>query len=84
MTWLRVAAIVWGCPGGWLGARAIPAALQPLVCAPAAMVEDYDPAQRRRAEDRVRQLGGGARLEECRLGRGCRTISIWHLEVTWD
>jgi hypothetical protein len=54
MTSLRVVAIVWACPGGWLGARTIPAAVQPLLCAPTALVEDYDPAQRRQAEDRVR------------------------------
>jgi hypothetical protein len=81
MTSLRVVAIVWACPGGWLGARAIPAAAQPLLCAPLALVEDYDPAQRRQAEDRVRHLGAGARLEECRLGRGCIKISDWRTIV---
>jgi hypothetical protein len=67
MTSLRVVAIVWACPGGWLGARTIPAAVQPLLCAPTALVEDYDPAQRRQAEDRARELGAGARLEACQI-----------------
>jgi hypothetical protein len=80
---LRVVAIVFSCPFDWFGIRATPAALRPLVCSPVALAEDYDPAQRRRAEDRVRQLGAGARLEECRLGRGCRTLSTWRTEVTF-
>jgi hypothetical protein len=80
MIWLRVVALVVQCPGGPFGFWIIPERYRPL-CPQALVIEDYDPGQRRRAEDRVRQLGAGARLEECRLGRDCRTLSDWRTVV---
>jgi hypothetical protein len=80
---LRVVAVVFACPLGWLGARATPAPLQPLLCRAETLVEDYDPARLRQAEDRVRHLGPAARLEACSPGRGCRTLSEWRTVVTF-
>lgn len=84
MKYLVLSGISWTCPGAIkvLGlsfhlAAAFPATVKaPLgalgICAAELVHEEYAPADRPRAEARARETG--YRLEECRLGRGCRRL----------
>jgi hypothetical protein len=70
----------WACPGGWF-AGIWPAPVRPLVCAPSARFELYDPARAAAARRRVSELGPSAALYVCR-GLRCRgPISSWSQDV---
>lgn len=82
MTWYLVVAVAWNCPGGWF-APIVPPPLRPLVCAPAAALDRYDPAQRGRAEARVRAAGPSTKFYRCDARR-CREIEVrWSTEATF-
>ncbi len=76
--------VAWICPGGGWFAPAWPAKLRPLVCAPQARLELYDPARAAAARRRVTELGADAALWTCR-GVRCRgPISSWSLAVNFQ
>ena len=69
--------VSWLCPGGGWFAPVWPAKLRPLVCAPAARFELYDPARAATARAKVSALGPDAALFVCR-GVRCRgPLSNW-------
>lgn len=84
MTWLLVAWISWVCPGGGWLAPAWPAKLRPLVCAPQARQELYDPARAAAARRRVQDLGPDAALYSCRGLRCLGPVSIWTQDVKFQ
>lgn len=63
------------CPGGMFGGL-IPSKIKPFVCEQKRTFQLFDPAQRSKAEDRVREIGPDAELQACR-GTRCKTISRW-------
>ena len=73
MTWFLVLWISWVCPGGWLGAKTIPAEHQRFVCTakPDWTVE----SNREHALKKVRQAGCQARFFECH-GLRCREKEV--------
>lgn len=83
MKFLLVIWTAWACPGGHWFTPAWPAKLRPLICAPQARYELYDPARAATARARVASLGADAALYTCR-GLRCRgPISDWNTVVTF-